>query len=359
MIGARITRARKAAGLSLRALAEQTGLSHTALNKFEHGKLTPSSEQLIKLGRTLGVKTAYLLRPERPEVKLEEVEYRKHSKTPKKVLDRIMADVQDQAERWMELLDLYPETPVKRFSVPKEVPHRIEDYEQLEEVAESVRHAWGLGGNPIPDMIDTLESEGLLVILASVPEDARFDGLAGKVDEHHVVVVSNGIPGDRQRLTLAHELGHRVLAGRLADHLDEEQACNRFAGAFLLPHRAIRSHLGDNRTALEWRELYLLKHEYGISMAACLFRAAQAGIISEGRKKSGFIELRKRGWSRTEPGESVEPEHSALFEHLVYRALAEGFIGQAKAAELLAISSSEFQRKRTLTETETDAAADQ
>lgn len=357
MIGSRITRARKAAGISLRALAERTGVSHTTLNKFEHGALTPSSEQLIKLGRALGVRTEYLLRPERAGVELEEVEYRKHSKTPKKVLDRITADVLDQAERWMELLDLYPEPAIKQFSVPKSVPDLISDSEQLEDVAEGIRDEWGLGENPIPDLIDTLESQGLLVILATVPEGNRFDGLAGKVGDQHVIVVSNNVPGDRQRLTLAHELGHRLLAGRLAAHLDEETACHRLAGAFLLPRRAVREHLGNSRTALEWRELYLLKHEFGISMAACLFRAAQAGIIDERRKKQAFVELRKRGWYSEEPGDPVEPEHSFLFEHLVYRALAEDFIGQSKAAELLSMSASQFQKHRSLTEAGTDAAS--
>ena len=359
MIGIRITRARKAAGLSLRALAEQTGVSHTTLNKFEHGTLTPSSEQLIKLSRALGVRTEYLLRPERVEVELEEVEYRTHSKIPKRVLDRITADVLDQAERWMELLDLYPKPPIKQFTVPASVPQLITDYEQLEEVAEVVRRDWGLGENPIPDLIDTLESQGLLVILATVPDGTRFDGLAGKVGEQQVIVVSKSIPGDRQRLTLAHELGHRLLAGRLAADLDEETACNRLAGAFLLPRRAVREHLGNHRTALEWRELYLLKHEFGISMAAGLFRAAQSGVISDALKKRLFAELYKRGWGKTEPGKPVKPEHSVLFQHLVYRALAEDFIGQSKAAELLGMSASQFQENRSLTENGTDAAAHQ
>ena len=51
MIGERLLRARKAAGLSLRALAEQVGVSQTAINKYEKGELTPSSGQLLKLAK--------------------------------------------------------------------------------------------------------------------------------------------------------------------------------------------------------------------------------------------------------------------------------------------------------------------
>jgi hypothetical protein len=43
MIGERIKRARNAAGLSLRAVAEAVGLSATAVSKFETGKLVPAS----------------------------------------------------------------------------------------------------------------------------------------------------------------------------------------------------------------------------------------------------------------------------------------------------------------------------
>jgi ribosome-binding protein aMBF1 (putative translation factor) len=43
VIGQRLLRARKAAGLSLRDLAERTCVSHTAISKFEKGLLTPFS----------------------------------------------------------------------------------------------------------------------------------------------------------------------------------------------------------------------------------------------------------------------------------------------------------------------------
>ncbi|MEX0387243.1 helix-turn-helix domain-containing protein [Spiribacter onubensis] len=359
MIGNRIKRARKAAGMSLRALADEVGVSHTSLNKFEHGTLTPSSAQLIMLGRALGVRTEYLLRPERTEVELEEVEYRKHPKTPRKLLDRITATVLDQAERWMELLDLYPTPPIKQMVVPSSVSPSITRYEQLEEVADGLRLEWGLGENPIPDLIDTLESRGLLVIPVEVPEGVRFDGLAGQVGERHIIVVSKSIPGDRQRLTLAHELAHRLLAGHIAENLNEETACTRLAGALLLPRQAVCDHLGNHRNALEWRELYLLKHEFGVSMAAALFRAEQSGVITESLKKRLFREFYTRGWGMKEPGDPVNPEHSLLFEHLVYRALSEDFIGQSKAAELLGISASQFQENRSLTEIGVDATAHQ
>lgn len=75
---------------------------------------------------------------------------------------------------------------------------------------------------------------------------------------------------DRQRFTLAHELGHLLLAERLADGPLDEKACDRFAGAFLAPCGAVRQLLGPERHRLEWAELHMLKHEFGLSMAGWL-----------------------------------------------------------------------------------------
>ena len=43
--------------------------------------------------------------------------------------------------------------------------------------------------------------------------------------------------GERQRFTLAHELGHLVMD--VAAKLDEKKAMQRFAGVFLMPANAL------------------------------------------------------------------------------------------------------------------------
>lgn len=346
MIGERLLRARKAAGLSLRALAELVDVSQTAINKYEKGELTPSSGQLLKLAKALGVRTEYFLRS--TTLQLEGVEYRKRSSTPQKFLDQIAVDVTDQAERWIELLGLYPQPPISKFMLPDGLPAAVDRDEQIEAVAEIVRDKWGLGTNPIPDLIDTLESRGVMVIVTAIDGCAKFDGLAASADGMPVIVVAKEWPGDRQRFTLAHELGHLLLHGRLAEGLDEEKACNHFAGAFLLPKQEVIKQIGPHRNALEVRELYMLKQEFGISMLGALFRIKQAGIISETICKNWFMEFSKRGWRKTEPGDKYRPEDTYLFEGLVYRALAEEYIGESKAAELLKISLTRFKSERKL-----------
>lgn len=343
----RLKRAREAAGLSLRALAEQVGVSQTAIKKYEDGVNTPDSSQLIKLAKALSVRGEYFFRPFTIQLDAE-VEYRKRANTPEKLLKRIRADVEEQAERWHELANLYPQFPVKPFAVPAGLLATVQTLDEVEQVAAKVRECWKLGEDPITDLVDVLEEHGILVIFTALDAESKFDGLAATIETQPVIVVAQHWAGDRQRFTLAHELGHLMLHGRLADGIEEEKACNRFAGAFLLPATAIQRQLGQQRRMLEWQELYMLKHEFGLSMAACLYRSSDTAILSPDVTKSLYQQFAIRGWRKQEPKAPYPQEQTLLFKQLVYRALAEGWIGESKAAELLGIPLSRFHHERKL-----------
>ncbi len=250
MFAERLIRARKAAGLSMSALAKKVDISANAIKKYEHGINMPSSGKLYKLSKALGVRSEYFFRP--TKVKLSGIEYRKRASTPQKTLDRIKVDELEQAEQWAELLEFYPDSvrPVPKFKLPENLPEKVNTAQEIELIADQMREEWNLGFNPIPDMIDTLESKGIMIICTTVEVDNNLDGLAGNIDGTPVVVVSTHQPGDRQRFTFVHELGHLVLHGRLPEGMDEEKACNHFAGALLLPKKAIGEHLGKTRRAI-------------------------------------------------------------------------------------------------------------
>ncbi len=271
MIGKRLQRARTAAGLSQREVARRAELSALAVSQFERGEATPTSATLLQLARALDTRTEFFLRPD--TVELGQPEYRKRSSLGEKALAQIEADILNQVERLLEVVSLFPSPPVPDFVVPGEVPSEIGSMEEVERAALAVREAWHLGHNAIPSLADTLEERGFLVLTTSHGA-GKFDGLAATVGGRPLVVVGRGWPGDRQRFTMARELGHLVLHGRLTGHLDEEEAGSRFAGALLAPR---------------------------------------------------------------EPGASAPPEAPRLFERLVRRALAEDLISRSKGAELLAV----------------------
>ncbi|NCC32502.1 MAG: helix-turn-helix domain-containing protein [Chloroflexia bacterium] len=359
MISDRIRQARLAAGLTLGALGEKVGVSHTAIQKYEKGLLTPSSFQLLKLARACGIRTEYFFRTHR--VELLQPEFRKLSSFGKKAQEALKLKVVELVEKRVELLGAFPESPLLAFSAPEGLPERIASLDEIEAFSDQVRNAWQLGMNPITDLIGTLEAVGLLVIVVD-EENPKFSGLTAKArtDDgrvYPVVAVSHRWPGDRQRFTLAHELGHLLLADRLVDGLDEEKACDRFAGAFLAPRVAVLHLLGQQRQALEWQELYALKHEFGLSMTGWLQRAKQCGVISEAVHLSMFKWFSAKGWRKKEPGDCLPQEHPQIFDQLVYRALAEQYISEGKAAELLGIPMMRFHKQRQMESS--DAVADQ
>jgi Zn-dependent peptidase ImmA (M78 family)/transcriptional regulator with XRE-family HTH domain len=350
MIADRIRQARLAAGLTLVALGEEVGVSHTAIQKYEKGLLTPSSSQLLKLAKACGIRTEYFFRTH--SIELLQPEFRKLSTFGKTAQDALKIKVTELVEKRVELLGAFPVSPLPAFAPPRGLPKHIGATDEIEAFSDEVRKAWQLGLNPIADLTDTLEGQGLLVIVVD-EDNPGFSGLAAKARtadgrEYPLIAVSQRWPGDRQRFTLAHELGHLLLQGRLADGIDEEKACDRFAGAFLAPAVAVRQLLGSHRHALEWQELHVLKHEFGLSMGGWLHRAKQCGVISEAIHLSMVKRFSARGWRKNEPGDLLAQEHPRLFDQLVYRALAEQYITEGKAAELLGIPMMRFHKERQL-----------
>ena len=340
MIGERLRRARKGADLSLRALSDAVGLSHTAIDKYEKDQLVPNSGTLLKLAAALDVSVDYLLRPS--TIELTGVAYRQHRGFSDQLAARIIADVTDQVERHLALYNLLPDA-LPRFGIP-DLSGCIKTLDEVEHVAMQVRDAWKLGFNPIPDLIDTFEERGIIVLASDVFGDKSFSGLSAWAGDVPVIIISSEWPGDRQRFTASHELGHILLHDRLAPELEEEKACDRFAGAFLVPEPSVTAALGKRRKWIDPRELVLLKREYGLSMNAWLYRARDCGVLDQRKAGQMFGTFKKRGWNVREPSDDYPREEPYRFQQTVYRALAEDIIGESKAIELLGSQQNELRR---------------
>lgn len=79
----------------------------------------------------------------------------------------------------------------------------------------------------------------------------------------------------------------------------------------------------------------MLKHKYGLSMQAWVYRAKDLEIISASTAASLFQRFHANEWHHIEPGEPYPLETPMRMERLVYRALAEDLISRSRAQELL------------------------
>lgn len=342
-LGIRLQQARKAAGLSLRAFAVLVSLSHAAIKKYEDGDVYPSSDMLIKLANALKVRVDFFFRP--IKVSLENIKFRKRKGLKGKAEEAIKFEVIGQIERRLELENLYPSSPVPIFELPVDFPKKINRLEEIESIAEKLRESWKLGLAPIHDLIVAFESQGIRVFIVDSDEE-HFDGLSTVINDQPIIVISSKWPGDRQRFNLAHELAHYIFIQRLDSNLDEEQACNRFAGAFLFPREAVFQALGKVRRAIEWQEILLLKDQFQLSMAAICYRLRDLKVIQESCYKTLVIRFRQKGWHREEPGLAVPSEKAHAFNQMLFHALGEEYIGEPKAAELLSCSVTQLKALR-------------
>jgi Zn-dependent peptidase ImmA (M78 family)/DNA-binding XRE family transcriptional regulator len=338
--GNRLKLARLRAGLSLAALAERLDnkVSAQAINKYETGKMMPSSGVLVSLAKALGVSLDFLMSSQ--VASLEGVEFRRRASASEREKAFVESEVIDHVERYLaieEILDI----PPSPSALDEIEPVIIDDADDAEEEAIKLRKNWDLGSDPIPSMTALLEDKNVRVIEIGLPD--KFSGVTCRVKrggnrKDVPVIVYNSINVERNRFTLAHELAHAVVKD--ARNIKAEKAMDRFAGAFLVPATHLKNEVGEERRALAYQELVRLKHLYGVSMWALLHRLKDAGIISEASLKNLF-RTPARAWLKDEPlplspnGEIAKLEKPQRFENYVYRALAEGLIPANKAANLV------------------------
>ncbi len=332
-IGERMKSARIVAKLSQRDLAQQADVSAMAISKYERDMDVPGSAILLRLARALKVKIEYFFRP--TTVTLSSPTYRRRESLPEQQGASILEHVQDWLERYIEIESLLDKT--LHFQMPHK--SQIKELDDIEDAALTLRKQWQLGLDPLEGLMEICEDHGIKVGL--VDGHAAFDALILWANESiPVIVLKRDMSGDRQRFCLAHELGHLVLD--LAEHIDAEKAANRFAGAFLVPAAAAAFELGLQRHTISFYELHTLKHKYGLSMQAWIYRAKDLGIIAPETATQLFKQFRQKGWHKEEPGDALPSEVPQRFQRFVAYALSEGIISQARSAELLGEPLSHF-----------------
>jgi transcriptional regulator with XRE-family HTH domain len=202
----RLKLARTRAGCSQDKLVEAMNfiVSKNAISKYEKGQMMPDSKVLIALANALDVKTDFFFR--QSQVNFPEVKFRKHSKLGQREIDRLKSTSTDILERYLEIESMLEfenkfKNPIANYLCSTE--------EDAREVAMKLRKSWKLGMNPIPNVIEMLESREVKIIEFEAPQE--FDGLSTWVGDIPLIVLNKSFDELRKRFTTLHELGHLVL----------------------------------------------------------------------------------------------------------------------------------------------------
>ena len=232
MIADRIKLARRKAGLSPRTFCRNGRESHRTGDREIRARRGYSELGSAHcLAKALDVSLRYLL--DTDGIELSNVEFRtKASRT-----GRDRAQVETKVLEWIERdlqIEQILELDNAKWECPFDRAHQLRTVEGAENLANQVRAKWELGLDPIPNMTELLEEKGLKVLTVSLPSRVSgFTCLVGRGEGKPalpVVVVNDQSSLERRRLTLAHELAHRLIDTDSLSDKDEEKAATLFAG---------------------------------------------------------------------------------------------------------------------------------
>jgi Zn-dependent peptidase ImmA (M78 family) len=197
-------------------------------------------------------------------------------------------------------------------------------------------------------VLELLEDQGIKII--ELEGDDSIDGFSTWVNESIPVIglnLNKKKSLDRYRFTVLHELGHLLLELKNFSEKEQENLCNYFAGALLLPHSAIEHELGLKRKQVSLNELRAIKKQYGISMQATVYRLKELHIISKAVYHRFFQFMRDNGYKKDESGLAIyHGEEEALrFDQLLGQALIEQHITVSKAAALKNLRITQFRKE--------------
>ncbi|MEN3977199.1 XRE family transcriptional regulator [Emcibacter sp. SYSU 3D8] len=297
----RLVLGRKRRKLTARALASAVGLSPITISRLENGANEPEDETIQALSRALDFPQSFFFAEEVDELPAEAASFRS--------LSSMTAKERDAALSAGVIAYLFHDWIAERFNLPDtDVPH-VRDATP-EATAQIVRANWGLGQQPISNMIKLLESKGVRVF--SLCEDTKnVDAFSCWRNEQPFAFLNTFKSTERSRFDAAHELGHLVMHkhGAPQDSRQAESEADRFASAFLMPADDVVSRI---RYVSNLESLIQGKKRWGVSVAALNYRLHKLGVVSDWQNRSLNVEMSSRGYRRQEP-EGLDPETSALW----------------------------------------------
>ncbi|MBR9852355.1 XRE family transcriptional regulator [uncultured Sulfitobacter sp.] len=287
--------ARQARGWSQSELSSKSGVSQANLSKLENGLIGPTDEVLDSVSKALGFPIEFFFQHDRVIGLPMSVQYRKRASVGQKAIERLEAELNIRIlhlRRLLDAADLEPELSLPRMDVD-------EFGGDPERIADLIRRTWLVPSGPIRDLVEWVERAGCIVVHCDFAA-LKVDGFTVQIpDMPPCIFLNRNMPADRQRFSLAHELGHVVM--HQVPSPDMENEANVFASALLMPARDLRPQLSSRRLTVQ--TLAALKPVWRTSMAALLYRAKQIGAITDNQSQYLWRQMSSMGYRKAEPPE--------------------------------------------------------
>lgn len=306
--GDRLEAARLYRGMTIKELAEQIGVTKQSVSQYENNIIqNPSYGVLRNIMETLDFPMNYFFEEDKVDIKSGHTYFRALNKITSKEKNieyqktKLIASI-------YSFLNEYIEIP--KLNLPE-----FKKDATIREKAQQLREFWGLGEDPVLDVIYNLEKNGIIVAETNSAGDS-IDGYSRNHvingEKRYIVVLGNDKKSaTRRQFSAAHELGHIVLHDDFLE-LEEisstekrqlENEAHEFAAEFLLPKEKFLRDVKLYPTNLDYYKQ--LKKKWKVSISAMIVRANNLNVISYSTYQYLLMKMSKLGWRRREPLDDI------------------------------------------------------
>jgi len=284
-------------------IKEVPSLTQSRLSRIEKDLAPIDEESLALVAAVTGVAVAFFSRSPTPGFSVLSPQMRSRS--------RLTQGEKAAALQWARLVDEEFQNlrsgarslPVRLRAMPGATP---------DEAAAEARRTLGFSADqPLPYLILAAERAGVTVLGLPYAIET-LDAFCAWRRGEPVIALLGGVPADRVRFSVAHEIGHLLLhqPGQTGPEIEAE--ADRFAAELLTPLAALRDVMPPNPTL---SALVMLKTIWGVSVRSLVRRAKELGAVDGDRALSLYKQMSARGWNKREPG-YVAPEKPRAFRKM-------------------------------------------
>ena len=296
----RLDLVRRRRGMTKRALAQALGVSTKTLNHYRTYRNAPNEGTMARIVSTLRFPESFFYGPDFEEPPNTGVSFRAVSTLTARLRHQLVA-VGTLGLMFSGWIDSKVELPSPDIPQLQEV--------DPETAAVEVRRAWGLGQRPIRNIIHLLEYHGVRVF--SLSEDTlKMDAYSFWRNDIPYIFLNTQKSAERNRMDVAHELGHLVLHARGGSQRDRqaEREAQQFGASFLMPRESVIAEVRQGATLMEIRRA---KKIWNVALSNLTYRMHDVGMLPDYQYRMRFMEISRRGFHVNEPDPS-DPEKSQI-----------------------------------------------
>jgi len=302
-IGENIRSLRRQRGWTMAELAAKIGINQVPLGRIERSVNAPSASVIYRLAKALGVSVDTLFAEHENDFRsLQHESARDPFLVPMDKPDEVLPSklktmAQDIIDAFWTLEDIC--NAQKQAKIPLLIPFES-SRQGMEMLSETVRRYIGIEHGVVFDYFELFENQGFRVIVVPMPKTVDSFSYYDPLCQNAFFFLNSRPNPERQLFRLAYELGkvliltYAVNRGEqifITDHraaftgtkpLTAHRAARRFAATFLMPADAVSktvAQLGIQKKHWSYELLLRIKHRFGISAEAFLYRLDELNLI--------------------------------------------------------------------------------